>query len=87
MDIEKYSLKNKNIVIVDKGRAIGEYCAFLIQKGKFKGLGFYDLNHQLNNIHILESLITPMKGDVNTTHIIESYLRKRRVIKILELES
>lgn len=84
--IEKYSSNNKNIVIVDKGRDIGEYCAILIQNGQFKGLGFYDLNHQLNNIHILESLITPMKGDLNTKHIIETYLRKRRVIKILELQ-
>ena len=84
--IEKNSINNKNIVIVDKGRDIGEYCAILIQNGQFKGLGFYDLNHQLNNIHILESLITPMKGDLNTKHIIETYLRKRRVIKILELQ-
>lgn len=84
--ITKYATNNKNIVIVDKGRDIGEYCAILIQNGQFKGLGFYDLNHQLNNIHILESLITPMKGDLNTKHIIETYLRKRRVIKILELQ-
>ena len=85
--IEKYSLNDKNIVIVDKGREIGEYCAILIQNGQFKGLCFYDLNHQLNNIHILQSLITPMKADLNTKHIIESYLRKRKVLKILDLQS
>jgi DNA polymerase-3 subunit epsilon len=43
------------------------------------------LNHQINNIHILQSLVTPIQGDANTKHIIESYLRKRRVIKILQL--
>lgn len=84
--IEKYSLRNQNIVIVDKGREIGEYCAILVQDGIFKGMGYYDLNHQINNIHILESLITPMKGNANTKHIIESYLRKRRVHKILPLK-
>lgn len=83
--IEKYSLKGKNIIIVDKGRNVGEYSAMLIKDGQFKGLGFYDLNHQINNRQILESIITPMAGTENTDHIITSYLRKRRVLKIMEL--
>lgn len=66
---------------------MGEYSAILIKNGNFKGLGYYDLNHQINNIHILESIIVPMEGDENTTHIIETYLRKRRVLKILELSN
>ena len=61
--IEKYSTANKSIIIVDKGREIGEYSAILIKEGKFIGLGYYDLNHQINNIAIFESIITPMKGD------------------------
>ena len=85
--IQQYSLNGKNEIIVDKGREIGEYCAILIKNGLFKGFGYYDLNHQINNIHILESIIVPMNGDQNTTHIIESYLRKRRVLKVLELSN
>ncbi len=83
--LAKFSLAGKNVVIVDKGRETGEYSAILIKKGAFRGLGYYDLNHQINNIHILESIITPMKGDANTSHIIESYLRKKRVLKVLNL--
>jgi DNA polymerase-3 subunit epsilon len=83
--IETNSIANKNCILVDKGREVGEYSAILIQNGVFKGTGFYDLNHQINNIAILESIITPMKSDVNTSHIIESYQRKRRVKKIIEL--
>ncbi len=81
----KYHLNGKNMVIIDKGREIGEYSAVLIKNGIFQGLGYYELNHQINNIHILESIITPMKGDANTKHLIESYLRKKKVLKILEL--
>ncbi len=84
--IAKYSLKDKNVVIVDKGRDIGERSALLIRNGHFKGLGFFNLNHQINNLSILESIITPMKGNEHTEHIIESYLRKRKVLKILELK-
>lgn len=83
--IAKFSLAGKNLVLLDKGRETGESSAILIKNGNFQGLGYCNLNHQINNIHILESIITPMKGDANTTHIIESYLRKKGVIKILDL--
>ena len=85
--IEKHSIANKNCVIVEKGREAGEYAAFLIKNGQFNGMGFYDLNHQINNIHILESIITPMKSDRNNKHIIENYLRKKKVFKIIELNN
>ena len=84
--IDSYSLANKNIIIIDKGREIGEKSAVLIQKGHYKGFGFFNLNHQINNIAILESIITPTIGDKNTNHIIETYLRKRKVQQIIELD-
>ncbi|PIF01467.1 MAG: exonuclease [Maribacter sp.] len=83
----KYSLFGKTILIIDKGREIGEYSAILIKNGIFQGLGYYDLNHQINNLDILESIITPMKGDVVTNHIIDSYLRQKRVKKIIDLKN
>ncbi|NNE03155.1 MAG: GIY-YIG nuclease family protein [Eudoraea sp.] len=84
---EVMDLSGKDVLVIDKGRAIGEHSAILIRNGNFKGLGFYDLNHQINNIHILESIITPMKGNGNTISIVESYLRKRSVLKIIDLNS
>ncbi len=83
--IATYSVSAKNIIISDKGRVIGEHSAILIKNGVLQGMGYYDLNHQINNIHILESIITPMTSTTNTKHIIESYLRKRRGLKIIEL--
>ncbi len=84
--ISKYSLSSKSIIISGKGREIGEYSVILIKNGVFKGLGYYDLNHQLNNMHILESIITPMKSTVNSIYIIESHLRKNTKMKIIELK-
>ncbi|WP_430907809.1 exonuclease domain-containing protein [Maribacter sp. 2-571] len=83
--LEPYCLASKTMALVDKGRAIGERSAILIKNGIFMGFGFYGLNHQLNNLHILESLITPMRSDANTKHIIESYLRKKRSPKQVQL--
>ena len=85
--IEKYSIADKSMLIVDKGRQIGENSAILIKKGRLQGCGYFDLNHQINNIPILESIITPMISDAATNHIIDSYLRKKRVKKIIALNS
>ncbi len=82
--LDKYTLADKSVVLIDKGREIGEHSAILIENGQYRGYGFYELNHQINNLHILESIITPMKADANTHHIITSYLRKKRIIKTLE---
>ena len=81
----KYNLAGKNIVLLDKGREIGEQSAILIRNGSLVGLGFCDLNYQINNIHILETLITPMNGTRDSNFLIESYLRKKRVLKTVEL--
>ncbi|SHJ53093.1 DNA polymerase-3 subunit epsilon [Arenibacter nanhaiticus] len=83
--IDRYSLSGKNILITDKGRELGERSGILIKNGVFKGLGFFNLNHQINNNHILESIITPMKANPNSSYLIESYLRKKRVLKIIDI--
>nr|WP_299388741.1 exonuclease domain-containing protein [Allomuricauda sp.] len=82
---EKYKLLNKTLVILDKGRKLGEQSFILLKEGQLKGFGFVELNHQINNIHILESIITPMASDENTAFILESYLRKNSRLKVLEL--
>ncbi|MBU2920359.1 GIY-YIG nuclease family protein [Winogradskyella psychrotolerans] len=83
--IEKYSYANKNMLIIDKGRAIEEKSVFLIENGIFKGMGFFDLNHQINNRAILDSLITPMENNRDTQHIIQSYMRRNKRLKIVSL--
>ena len=81
--IDKNCFTNENIVIIDRGRDVDERTAILIENGVFKGLGFYNLNYQINNIEVLNSIITPMENNKDTQHIIKSYLRKNKKIKIL----
>lgn len=81
--ISKNSYKNKNMVIIDKGRDIDERSAILIENGLFKGLGFFNLNYQITNIKVLESIITPMQNNRDTQHIIQNYLRKNNRLKVV----
>lgn len=81
----KYSIMDRSIALIDKGREIGERSFVLVKDGILRGFGYAELNHQINNIHILESILTPMSSDENTSFIIESYLRKNNRLKVLEL--
>lgn len=85
--IKKYSYQNQHMIIIDKGRDIDERSAILIEDGIYKGFGFYNLNFQINNTEILKSVITPMQNNRDVQHIIQSYLRKRRVLKIIEIKN
>ncbi|WP_138433612.1 exonuclease domain-containing protein [Winogradskyella algicola] len=83
--IEKNTYDNKDMILIDRGRYIDEKSVILIEDGVFKGLGFFDLNHQINNREILESLITPMQNDRDTQHIIQSYMRRNKRLKVVQL--
>ncbi|KAB1067141.1 exonuclease [Tamlana haliotis] len=84
--IDKYSYANKNMVIIDRGREVDERSAILIENGVFKGTGFYNLNYQINNLDVLESIITPMENNRDSQHIIQSYLRKHKRLKIINFD-
>ena len=79
------SFENRSFVIIDKGREIDEHSAFFIENGIFKGLGFFNLNYQINTIEVLQSIITPMENNSDIQHIIKSYLRKNKKLKIVNL--
>lgn len=85
--LEKYSYENQNMLVIDRGRDIDEKSALLVEEGEFKGIGYFNLNYQLNNIDIIKSIITPMKSDRDAQHIIQNYLRKNNRVKIIKLET
>ncbi len=76
----------RSFLIIDKGRELGEKSVVFIKNGNFKGLGYYNLNHQINNIHILESVITPMTNSTSSKTIIEGYLKAQKGLEVIELK-
>lgn len=81
--ISKYSFYHQNMIIIDKGRSIEERSAVLIEKGVYKGYAFYNLNHQINKPEILKNILIPMPHNRDIKNIIQSYLRKKRNLKII----
>jgi DNA polymerase-3 subunit epsilon len=84
---EAVKLAGKSFMVLDKGREVGERSAILIQNGQLKGIGFYELNHQINHLHILESILTPMQGNREMLRQIELYLTHKKVLDIVEINS
>lgn len=84
--IDKSSYEFDDMLLIDKGRSIQEHSVILIKNGTYRGYGFFNLNFQINNPEVLKSIINVMENNRDTQHIIQSYLRKNKVQKILKLE-
>ena len=82
--INEMQFENNNMIIIDRGRKIEERSAVLIENGIYKGYCFYDLNYQISNIEILKNILIPMQNNRDTRTIIQGYLRKNRVLKIMK---
>lgn len=85
--LEKRSYQNQNMLIIDRGRDIDERSVILIENGVYKGYGFYNLNHQINNPEILKTIINPMQNNRDAQHIIQGYLRRNKVLKTVNLSA
>jgi len=85
--LKKNSFENHNMLIIDRGRDVDERSVVHIENGIFKGIAFYNLNYQISNTSVLKSLITPMSNNKDAQHIIQSYLRRNKVLKIINLDA
>ncbi|RXG23246.1 exonuclease domain-containing protein [Leeuwenhoekiella aequorea] len=83
--IDAVSFDQKSVALIDRGRTTDERSLILIEEGAFKGLGYFNLNYQISNTEILNRIITPMENSLDARHIIQSYLRVKKVIKTIDL--
>jgi len=79
----KANFENKNFAIIDKGRNVEENSFVLVENGLFIGLGYFNLNFQINNLKVLKKIIISMEHNKDSQQIIQSFLRKSKGIKIL----
>ncbi|HEY9169061.1 MAG TPA: exonuclease domain-containing protein [Lutibacter sp.] len=82
-NFENISFSNANLVVVDKGRNLGEKSAVLIENNELKGFCFTHLGYQLNNIEILRCMISPIENSTQNRTIIKQYLQKNNVEKLI----
>ena len=74
---------NDNLLVIDKGRNVGEKSVLLIENSEFKGFCFTNLSYQINNLEVLRNLISPMENSIYNRNIIKKYLQKNNVEKLI----
>ncbi len=82
--ISEMKFENNNMIVIDRGRKLDERSAVLIENGIYKGYCFYDLNYQITNVEVLKNILIQMQNNRDTRTIIQSYLRKNRVMKVIK---
>ncbi|RXP57643.1 DNA polymerase III subunit epsilon [Lutibacter sp. HS1-25] len=80
---EPIEFSNDNLLIIDRGRTIGEKSVILIENNEFKGYCYTDFGYQLSHLEILRKLISPMDNSISNRNIIKKYLQKNNIEKII----
>jgi DNA polymerase-3 subunit epsilon len=83
--IANNSFKTKSMIIIDQGRAIDERSAVWVDEGILRGFTYFNLNFQITNSDILATLITPLEHNKDAQHIIQSYMRRNKRLKVIVL--
>jgi DNA polymerase-3 subunit epsilon len=83
--IDSHSFKDKSMVLIDRGREITERSIVFIENGIVKGYGYADLQIQFTDPKILKNIITEIPEDQDARHTVQSYLRQRKVNRIITL--
>lgn len=81
--VSQIKFSNENLLVIDKGRNVGEKSVLLIENNKFKGFCYTDLSYQINNLDVLKTLISPMENSIINRSIIKKYLQKNTVEKLI----
>ena len=84
--IDSHTFKNQNMILIDYGRDLDERSAIWIENGVFRGYAYFNLNFQIHTASVLKSILTPMEHNKDAQHIIQSYMRRHKRLKIIKLE-
>ncbi|MDG1373830.1 MAG: exonuclease domain-containing protein [Flavobacteriaceae bacterium] len=84
--IDSHTFKDQNMIIIDYGREVDERSAVLIENGVFRGYTYFNLNFQIHTTAVLKSILTPMEHNKDAQHIIQSFMRRHKRLKIIKLE-
>lgn len=79
----KIEFSNENLLVIDKGRSIGEKSVLLIENSELIGFGYTELSYQINNIEILRNLVSPMENSLSNRNTVKNYLQKHTVEKLI----
>jgi len=82
---KKYLVSLPDMLIVNKGRHLGEKSVILIEDNTYKGFGYFDLCFQINHPEIIKNLIGQQGSSENILTIIDQHIKRYKSEKIIYL--
>ena len=74
---------SENMIVVNKGRNLGEKAVLLIEENEVLGVAYIDFAQHLEDIGILKKLLTPTANNLTTRHAIKRHLDKGNAERII----
>lgn len=72
-----------NMLLIGQGRHANEKSVLLIEDNLLQGICFVDLAHQIDNIEIVKSIITPISDSLNTRYAVKKHLENGKLDRII----
>jgi DNA polymerase-3 subunit epsilon len=82
-EFEHIPYSNSNMILIDKGRNVSEKAVILIENNQYQGYGYADLAFQINNLEVLQKIVSVPKDINNQNNIIIKYLRNNKIEKYI----
>lgn len=83
---KKYTVNLPNMLVVNKGRHLGEKSVILIVDNTYMGFGYFDLSFQINNLDIIKNLIGQHGHSASILPIIDQHIKRYKSEKIIYLD-
>ena len=81
----KNNYPHDDFLMICSGRKDGEYSFIYIDNQCFKGYGFYELNHQINNKEKILNRMVAMEDNSDCRALILTHIKKNKFRKLIPL--
>lgn len=83
---KKYTVNLPDMLLVNKGRHLGEKSVILIEDNTYMGFAYFDLSFQINHIEIIRNLIGQNGHSATILPIIDQHIKRYKSEKIIYLD-
>jgi DNA polymerase-3 subunit epsilon len=81
--VDSVTFNSENMIVVNKGRNLGEKAVLLIEENEVLGIGYLNFAQHLENIEILKKLISPTANNLTTRYAVKKHLDKGGAERII----
>lgn len=83
--LSKICIENKSLLVIGKGRHLGEKSFVWIKNSVCKGYGYFDLNNQIKSEKLVEKRMIPIEENEDMNSTARGFLFSEKYLEIKEL--